>query len=185
MVEGFLRNVAAAAGWRVGPGPAERILTVRSPKEALPDALGGEVSRLVSVDGNATAAARTAGAELGSIVTIGPTEDPFRKLLGYCAERFGPELYRGAAAVDQASTTAYTLFVFATEILSYDGVTKTARPSPFLIRFSAGSAFPVDWAAVANLRPTPEAATRPAPGSRVTAAEAAEASALEQQHRAG
>jgi len=183
MVEGFLRSVGAAAGWEVGPGPAERILTVKS-NRPLPSALGGEASRLVSVDGNATALARAAGAELGSIVTIGPTEDAFRQLLGYCAERFDSELYRGAVVVDQASTTAYTLFVFATDLHTYDGVTKTARPSPFLIRYSGGAAFPVDWAAVANLRATEGTAARPTPGSRIAVSEAAEAHALAEQRKA-
>jgi superfamily II DNA or RNA helicase len=180
MVEGFLRNLAGAAGWRVGNGPYERIFAVLG-QPALPRELGGERRQFVSVDGQATAAARAEGAELGSIVTIGPTEEAFRDLLAYCDGHFAPELYRGAAVVDQASTTPYTLFVFATDIQSYDGVTKLSRRSPFLIRHSGGNAFPVDWTSVANLRPCAEPANRPAPGSRVAVTEAAEAATAEQQ----
>lgn len=180
MVEGFLRAVATAAGWRVGPGPAERILTVSTPG-LLPKALGASEQRLVSVDGSATASARTAGTETGSIVTIGPTEEAFRQLLGYCAERFGADLYRGACVVDRASTSGYSLFVFSTEIHTYDGVTKTARPVPFLIRYSGGTAFPVDWAAVANLTPDEAAAERPTAGARASATEAAGAFVDDQQ----
>ncbi len=65
MVEGFLRSVATAAGWNIGPGPYARILTVRA-AGSLPPAFDGERSRLVSVDGNATAAARAGGAEFSS-----------------------------------------------------------------------------------------------------------------------
>lgn len=180
MVEGFLRSIAAAAGWQVGPGPAERILTVNS-QRGLPAALGGNTSRLVSVDGKATAEARASGADIESIVTVGPTEEPFRALLGFCADRFAPELYRGAVAVDQASTTPYSLFVYATELHSYDGVTKTARPVPFLIRHSGGSAFPIDWTAVANLRSTDGLASRPPPGARAAANDAAEHHRVEQE----
>jgi hypothetical protein len=180
MVEGFLRNIAAAANWEVGPGPAVRILTI-SAARPLPSALGGETSRLVSVDGEATAAARTAGAELGPIVTIGPTEEAFRQLLNFCSERCDSELYRGAPVTDQASTTPYSLFVFATELQSYDGVAKTSRPNPFLIRYSGSNAFPVDWTAVSNLRSAKGTAARPAPGSRVAADEVAETYVAEQQ----
>ena len=180
MVEGFLRNLANAAGWKIGAGPYERIFAVLG-QPALPRELGGERRQFVSVDGEATAAARSEGAELGSIVTIGPTEEVFRNLLGYCDGHFAPELYRGAAVVDQASTTPYTLFVYATDIQSYDGVTKLSRRSPFLIRHSGGHAFPVDWTSVANLRPSADRANRPAPGSRIAVTEAAEAATAEQQ----
>ena len=168
MVEGFLRNIAAAAGWQVGPGPAERIYTV-SAAPGLPVALGGNGERLVSVDGKATAVARADGLEHDSIVTIGPTEDAFRSLLEFCADEFAPELFRGAVAVDQASTTPYALFVYQSDLQSYDGITKTARPLPFLIRHSGGSAFPVDWTSVANLRGAAGTAAKPAPGSRAAA----------------
>lgn len=177
MVEGFLRGVSNAAGWHVGPGPAERILTV-SARQGLPPALGGTTSRLVSVDGKATTAARAAGAEIDSIVTIGPTEEPFRGLLSYCSEHFEGDLFRGALAVDEAAMTPYSLFVYATELHTYDGVTKTARTAPFLIRHSGGSSFPVDWTSVANLRPAEGAASRPAPGGRAAAQAAAD------EHRA-
>lgn len=180
MVEGFLRAVASASDWQIGPGPAERILTVTG-TVPLPAALGATESRLVSVDGTATADARVAGAEIGSIITLGPTEDSFRQLLGYCAERFSPDLYRGAAVIDRASMSGYSLFVFATEVQTYDGVTKAARPVPFLIRYSGESAFPVDWAAVANLSPASDPASRPSPGARASAVEAAETYINEQQ----
>ncbi|MHB8466241.1 MAG: helicase-related protein, partial [Acidimicrobiales bacterium] len=184
MVEGFLRNIAGAAGWDVSPGPAERIFTVTPRTGTLPAPLGGRSGGLVSVDGKATAKARAAGADTESIVTLGPTETTFRDLLGLCAERFAPELYRGAVAIDHASISPYSLFVFTTELQTFDGITKTSRPQPFLIRHSGGSAFAVDWAAVANLRAADGTATRPAPGARIAASEAAEAAANEQERRA-
>ena len=174
MVEGFLRNVAAAAGWIIGPGPAERISAVTAGTGLLPLPLGGAASRLVSVDGKATAGARAAGAETEGIVTIGPTETTFRDLLALCADQFAPDLYRGAVVQDQASTSPYALYVFTIELHTFDGITKASRPQPFLIRYSGGSAFAVDWTSVANLRPLGGTATRPAPGARVAAAEAAE-----------
>lgn len=180
MVEGFLRSLAAASGWSISPGPAERILTVSAPT-ALPPALGGNGSRLVSVDGKATSAARAAGADTDAIVTIGPTERPFQELLRHADDQFAPELFRGAVAIDQAATTPYRLFVYASDVQTYDGVTKTARPMPFLVRYSGGSAFPVDWTAVANLRSGAGQATRPAPGERVAAKDAAEQHVAQQE----
>jgi superfamily II DNA or RNA helicase len=184
MVEGFLRNIGSAAGWTIGPGPAERIFTVTSQSGQLPEPLGGTASRLVSVDGKATAGARAAGADTEGIVTIGPTETTFRDLLGLCADQFAPELYRGAAVADQASTSPYSLFVYATDLQSFDGITKTSRPQPFLIRYSGGSAFPVDWTSVANLQPVDGSATRPTPGARVSATEAAEERARSMEEQA-
>lgn len=183
MVEGFLRNIAAAAAWDVGPGPAERILTIAGAPN-LPDGLGGGASQLVSVDGKATASARAHGAEVDSIITIGPTEEAFHTLLEFCAGRFAPELFRGAAAVDVASTTPYTLFVYTSELQSYDGVTKVSRPLPFLIRHSGGSAFPVDWTSVTNLRGCPGDATKPAPGPRKSSADEAGRFVLDQERLA-
>jgi hypothetical protein len=181
MVEGFLRTVAGAAGWDVGAGPAERIFTITAQAGSLPDSLGGGPSRLVSVDGKATMGARAAGADTEGIITLGPTETTFRDLLGMCADRFAPELYRGAVAVDTASTSPYSLFVFSTELQTFDGITKSARAQPFLIRNSGGSAFPVDWTSVANLRPSTDAAVRPPAGARVAAMDAAAARALEME----
>jgi superfamily II DNA or RNA helicase len=181
MVEGFLRAIAGAAGWSVGAGPAERIFTVSAPAGSLPDSLGGGTSRLVSVDGKATMGARAAGADTEGIITLGPTETTFRDLLGMCADQFAPELYRGAVAVDTASTSPYSLFVFSTELQTFDGITKTARSQPFLIRNSGGSAFPVDWTAVANLRPAADVAVRPPAGARVAAMDTATARALEME----
>jgi len=180
MVEGFLRAIASATGWAVGPGPAERILTVSAP-DRLPAALGGMESRLVSVDGSATSGARAAGAEVGSIITIGPTEESFRQLLSFCAEKFSPDIYRGATIVDRASTSGYSLFVFTTDVHTYDGVTKTARPTPFLVRYSGDNAFPVDWASVANLVASEGTAARPSPGAKAAAIAAADARVNEQQ----
>src|SRR5207249_1668286 len=86
--------------------------------------------------------------------------------------------------VDQAATTPYTLFVYGTELHAFDGITKTARPLPFLIRHSAGSSFPVDWAAAANLRPTSGTGSRPVPGA-IASAEAAARAHTEDQQRLG
>jgi len=171
MVEGFLRALASATNWAVDPGPYPGILNVTAAR--LPPALGSTSGRLVSVDGEATAAARDSGAVLGEIVTLGPTEVPFRDLLSLCSQEFTPDVLRGAALVDEASTTPYSLFVYDAEVQTYDGVTKASRTAPFLIRFSGGSAFPVDWASVANLRPAGQTGNRPAPGATAAANAAA------------
>lgn len=180
MVEGFLRNVAAAAGWQIGRGPAEGIFNI-SAVAGLPDGLGGGTDNLVSVDGKATSSARAQGAEFGTITTIGPTEEAFASLLRHCNETFGPELLRGAVVTDDASTTPYTLFVYSSDIATHDGVTKVYKPLPFLVRHSGGSAFPVDWTSVANLRPADGVADRPPPGQRRAAAVVAEAHVRQQE----
>lgn len=183
MVEGFLRNLAAASGWLVSPGPYPGILKVTA--ERLPKVLGGESARLISVDGQATSDARSNGAQLGEIVTIGPTEESFHSLLALCSEAFAPDLLRGAALVDEASMTPYSLFVFDAELQTFDGVTKVSRPVPFLIRFSGGTAFPVDWASVANLQPAGGTGNRPAPAAEPAAIAAAlEHKAVEEERAA-
>jgi hypothetical protein len=54
---------------------------------------------------------------------------------------------------------------------------------PFLVRHSGGSAFPVDWTSVANLRPAQGsgAAAKPTPGARASASDSAAEYAAEQE----
>jgi hypothetical protein len=136
------------------------------------------------VDGRRTSEARAAGADVDSIVTIGPTENAFKALLELCSRQFAPELFRGAVVVDQGSTTPYTLFLYATELHTFDGVTKTSRPLPFLVRHSGGNAFHVDWTSVANLRSIAGVATKPTPGARASANAAATTQVAEEEHLA-
>lgn len=182
MVQGFLETLAEASGWSVEPGPYPDIVNVTAAR--LPDALGAGSGALVSVNGDATADAKASGARFGEIVTLGPTEKPFRDLLSLCAEQFTADLTRGAAAVDESATTPYTLFLFDAELRTFDGISEGSRPVPFLVRFSAGTAFVVDWTSVTNLKPATQAGSRPAPGAVADAASAADLQRLIEEEAA-
>ena len=182
MVEGFLRSVAGASGWQVGPGPAERILTVTATAGSCRQRLGGEPSRAGIRRRRSHRRRPRCRGELGSIVTIGPTEDAFRQLLGYCAEQVRTGAVPGGGrhrpGVDDRATRCSSSRPRSTP------TTGSPRP-PGLPRSSSatrGNAFPVDWTSVANLRPA-EGDGRPA-SARVrgsSAIEAAEAYVDEQQ----
>ncbi|MFG1685196.1 helicase-related protein [Nonomuraea sp. NPDC049269] len=172
MVEGFLRSLADASGWSVSPGPADKIVTITS-ETLLPEPLGEGMTCLVSVDGNATENARRHGAEIRGIVTIGPSEKPFRQLTRYACDKFESEVRRGGAAYDPASLTDYELFIFDANIERSDGVVRTRRSLPFLIRYSAKTAFHIAWESIANLRTSTDSAHPPTPAARLSAEEAA------------
>ena len=167
MVEGFLRQLAAADGWHVGPGPAEHIVTVAAPAGGrLSEALGEGTSSLVAVSADAVAAARENGADIRGVATLGPTERAFQRLVELGVEEHGEHLRRGAAAVDRASLTSYTLLVFVAEVDSFDGSERSRRTLPLAVRHSAQGAVSVAWESVANLEPAERPVSRPTPAAR-------------------
>jgi Domain of unknown function (DUF3883) len=100
------------------------------------------------------------------------------------------DLLRGATAVDLASLTSYTLFVYEADFEHHDGLHRTRRTVPFLVRYSGAGAFQVAWESVMNLKPAGEAVAPPQPAARFEADAAArvaiegEAARLEQEQRA-
>ena len=92
------------------------------------------------------------------VVVLGPTEEPFQALVEYATRTCEADLVRGAAAVDLASLTGYTLFVYAADFEHHDGLHRTRRTVPFLVRYSGAGAFQVAWESVMNLTPADEVA---------------------------
>lgn len=184
LVEGLVRQLAAAADWSVGPGPADSIFTLSTSRQ-LPPMLGGGTTQRVAVAASALERARQAGSDVRQVTTLGPTEQAFADLLAWAHECFGQDLRRGFSATDAASLTDYTLFVFSAELDVSDGVRRTLRQLPFLVRYSGGKAFPVAWESVANLLPGTHAASRPEPGVAHEAQRAAQGHVLEEEVREG
>lgn len=163
LVEGLIHRLADAGGWEVGPGPADRVLTLTSSAK-LPPMLGGGTFHRVAVEAAALDRARQAGSDVREVTTLGPTEEAFGELLGWSHDTFGQDLRRGFSAADAASLTDYTLFAFSAELDVSDGVSRSLRQLPFLVRYSGGKAFPVAWESIANLTPADLRASRPEPG---------------------
>jgi superfamily II DNA or RNA helicase len=190
IVSAFVDQLARTEGWTVAPGPTTGIKTLCAP-DGLPDALGGGRECLFAADGLAVTRAREDGFRRASdVIVLGPTEEPFRQLIERAGRACERDLLAGAAAVDLASLTGYTLFVYAAELEHHDGLRRARRTVPFLIRYSGTGAFPVAWESVMNLVPGAETATTPAPAARFEADAAtrtaveAEAHRLEEEQRA-
>lgn len=135
--------------------------------DRLPNALGGGSNALVAVSGAALKNAATAGA--GRVLPLGPGDAAFAELIDMAEVSFGPDLYRGGAAQDPTSITAYDLYPFRAELSEADGRRRTQWA--ILIRADAtGEAYPVRWESLANLVPTDEPG-RPSHPARDLAAE--------------
>jgi hypothetical protein len=190
IVDAFVEQVAGTAGWTLSSGPATGIKLLRAP-EGLPAhvALGSEC--LVAADGASVAKARSEGFRRSAdVVVLGPTEEPFQALVEYAARTCEADLVRGAAAIDLASLTSYTLFVYAADFEHHDGLHRTRRTVPFLVRYSGAGAFQVAWESVMNLTPAGQPAVPPQPAARFEADATArslvkdEATRLEAEQRA-
>ena len=126
---------------------------------------------LVAADGASVAKARSEGFQRSAdVVVLGPTEEPFQALVEHATRTCEADLVRGAAAVDLASLTGYTLFVYAADFEHHDGLRRTRRTVPFLVRYSGAGAFQVAWESVMNLTP---AEVPPQPAARIEADAAA------------
>ena len=176
IVSGFVGQAAGIFGWEFGEtGPAPGIRALRSPKP-LPAALGGGHERLIAADGQDLARAkRELFGRASEVLVLGPTEEPFRDLVTSTYAATEADLVRGTRAVDTASVTPYTLFAYAAEIETHDGVRRERERVPLLIRFSGDSAFEIQWPSIMNLRPSAEAAGAPSPAARLEAGASAAA----------
>lgn len=184
IVDAMVDQLARAASWRLGPGPAKGIRRLRAaPGQRLPAALGGQPQAYIAADGASVRQAINDGAtDLDDVIVLGPTEEPFQKLVAHALALGEEDLVRGAALVDTASLTSYVLALFDADIQLHDGATRTTRKAPLLIRCSAGQALPVAWESLMTLRapttgdPAPTGPTSLPPATRHDATEAAKAS---------
>jgi superfamily II DNA or RNA helicase len=162
IVDGFVDALAQAEGWQIGAGPARGIRNLVAPAQ-LPAALGGERERLIAADGASVRKAITEGAEeLDEVIILGPTEEPFGDLVDLALRVGETELVRGTVLVDTASLTNYVLLIYDAEIEVHDGVRRTRRKTPLLVRFSGAGAFDAEWESLMNLRPLRQGEHAPA-----------------------
>jgi Helicase conserved C-terminal domain/Domain of unknown function (DUF3883) len=121
---------------------------------SLPAALGGGTEAVVAVSGDALKdAVLTAGTS--RVLPLGPGDAAFEELICLAENSFAPDLYRGGAAQDPTSITAYDLYAYRAELVEADGRRRTQWAA--LIRAdSTGQAYPIPWESLANLVPTDE-----------------------------
>jgi hypothetical protein len=186
----FVEQLARTAGWTLTTGPATGIRLLRAPA-GLPAGVASGTGCLVAADGAAVAKARAEGFRRSAdVVVLGPTEAPFQALVEHATRTCEADLLRGAAVVDLASLTGYTMFVYAADFEHHDGLRRTRRTVPFLVRYSGAGAFPVAWESIMNLKSADEAAVPPQPAARFEADAAGraaiqtEADRLEAEQRA-
>jgi superfamily II DNA or RNA helicase len=178
IVAAFVEQVARTAGWTLTTGPATGIRVLRAP-DGLPVGVAPGSECLVAAGGASVAKARAEGFRRSAdVVVLGPTEEPLQALIEHATHTCEADLVRGATVVDLASLTGYTLFVYAAEFEHHDGLRRTRRTVPFLVRYSGAGAFQVAWESIMNLKPAGEAAVPPQPAARFEA-EAAVRSAIQ------
>lgn len=177
IVTAFMRQLASTQHWSLENGPFPKIYRLESPR-GLPKVLGGNRRAFIAADGEAVAKARVEGLQTWSdVIVLGPTEPAFRELVWRAAQAGEQDLSRGAAVVDTASLTGYTLFLFSAELHEHDGLRAETIRYPFLIRYSGSGAFHVAWESLLNVSPdaTADAARRAPPAAEQDAQEAARA----------
>lgn len=191
IVSAFIDQAATVEGWTVTTGPTPGIRILRANDAPLPESFGGTGECLVAADAAAvTKAQEEQFLRAADVVVFGPTEEPFQELVERAVRRCESDLLAGAAAIDLASLTGYTLFVYTAALEHHDGIRRTRRTVPFLIRYSGAGAFPTAWESVMNLTTATTLPAAPLPAARVEADEtaraavAAEAAHVEQQQRA-
>ena len=133
------RSPARPSG-RLTSGPAAGIKPCAL--DGLPAGVASGSECLVAADGASVAKACSEGFQRSAdVVVLGPTEEPFQALVEHATRTCEADLVRGAAAVDLASLTGYTLFVYAADLEHHDGCTEPAGRSrswcatPALARF--------------------------------------------------
>lgn len=172
IVAAFVENLARTAGWSLTNGPAAGIKVLASP--ALPRSVSLDRECLIAADATSVTKARSEGfLRASEVVVLGPTEPPFQALVDYASRTCDQDLLRGGTVTDLASLTDYSLFVYAAEFEHHDGVRRTRRTVPFLLRFSGAGSFEVAWESVMNLVPVGEPASPPEPAARFEADAAA------------
>jgi superfamily II DNA or RNA helicase len=172
IVDGFVDQLARTIGWTVTPGPAAGLRFVRSPRP-LPAALGGGTEQLIAADGASVRNAQAEGAAgLDDVIVLGPTEEPFVELVELATNAGAVDLRRGARLIDTSSLTGYTLCVYAAEVELHDGLRRSRRTSPLLVRYSGDAAFETAWESTMSLGsarpgdPADRSAKGPTPGMR-------------------
>ncbi|TDD84858.1 helicase-related protein [Actinomadura rubrisoli] len=193
IVSAFIDHAAEVEGWDVttGPTPGIRILSIGATGSVLPESFGGGRECLIAADADAVAKAKKEQfGRAKDVVVFGPTEEPFQELVERAVRRCETDLLAGAAAVDLASLTGYTLFVYTADLEHHDGLHRARRTVPFLIRYSGAGAFPAAWESVMNLAASTVSSAPPEPAARFEADDAAresvaaEAAAMQQRQQA-
>lgn len=154
IVDEMVAQIARSSGWKVEPGPAQgiRLLTATG-KSHLPDALRGGHDAMIAADGKSVRDAINNNATgLDDVIVLGPTEDAFQELVEFAIAQGEADLIRGSALVDSASLTSYVLALFDADIQLHDGMSRTTRKAPILIRSSGGQALPVAWESLITIR---------------------------------
>jgi hypothetical protein len=189
IVEAFLTQAAASGAVQVAPHAAgDGIFTVTQPDGQLlppeftpPHGTRPGTSAVVATSGAALVAARRAGAVMSEVISLGPSEPPFRTLVALCADRLAPAMFRGGTVVDATSTTDYDLFCYQATVQEAGG--KRRGTWSCLIRVDSAGARTVRWEMLANLRPATAAAGPPHPARANDASARAAAAAREEQQR--
>lgn len=152
IVDAMIDQLKRSGKWAEDPGPARGIRSLIS-RDRLPESLGGKRQAYVAADGASVRQAINDGAtDLGDVIVLGPTEEPFQQLVSYALTVGEEDLVRGTVLIDTASLTSYVLALFDADIQLHDGTSRTTRKAPLLIRCSAGQALPVAWESLMSLR---------------------------------
>lgn len=167
IVDAMVDQVALSSDWRMGPGPSKGIRELQASTGRLPAGLGGGQVSLIAADGASVRQAINDGATgLDDVVVLGPTEEPFQELVSLALAEGEADLVRGAALIDSSSLTPYVIALFDADIQVHDGVARTTRKAPLLIRCSGGQALPVAWESLMTLRaPRPAEVEESGPAS--------------------
>ena len=189
IVEAFLAHAAASGAVKVAPHAAgEGIFTLTLPVGQLlprefnsPGRIRQGSTAVVATSGAALTAAHKAGADVSEVVSLGPSEPPFRPLVAMCAERLAPAMFRGGAVVDATSTTDYDLYCFQAPVQEAGG--RRRGKWSCLIRVDTAGARPVRWEMLANLRPSDSSAGPPHPARANDAVACARVASSQEQER--
>lgn len=188
IVEAFLARVADGGAVAVAPHAAgEGIFTLTLPGGTLPREFAPSghsrpgPAAVVATSGAALIAARKASADVSEVISLGPSDPPFRSLITLCAERLATAMFRGGTLVDESSTTDYDLFCYRSDISEAGGKRKGTWSC--LIRVDAAGARPVRWELLANLRPAAGPGGPPHPARLADAHGRATSAAHDEQER--
>ncbi|MFG1612455.1 helicase-related protein [Nonomuraea wenchangensis] len=185
IVSAFVDQAARVEGWTITVGPTTGIRLLRS-DSPLPESFGGETEALIAADAAAVIKAKEEQfRRAADVVVLGPTEEPFQELVERAIQRCQGDLLAGAGAVDLASLTSYTLFVYSADIDYHDGLHRSRRSVPFLIRYSGAGAFTVAWESVMNLTTSASTPAVPVPGARFEADAAGRTAVEDEAERLG
>ncbi|MGH8525903.1 MAG: DUF3883 domain-containing protein, partial [Gammaproteobacteria bacterium] len=181
IVESSLARLTDASVLRAQPTAAGAgIMQLTSPT-SLPASLGGRKSALIATSGDALREAAK-NADTSRVIALGPGEPAFTDLIRLADDALGPDLYRGGAAQDPTSVTAYDLYAFEATLSEASGRRDSAWAA--LIRVDeTGEGRHLRWEGLANLVPSNEVAGPLHPGRTYEATTTAKQVAQESQSR--